>query len=88
MAVIHLKHTNINVAFLINAIFSAILFGTLFVIDDTITQHLNKSNVRGNKRHTYRFILHFIAITFITFILVYLFKYIFGWGSIFIGKEI
>ena len=88
MAVIHVKHTKINVAFFMNAIFSAILFGTLFVIDDVITQNLNKNNIKGKKRHTYRFLLHFFSITFITFILVYLFKYIFGWGSIFLGKEI
>lgn len=88
MALIHIKHTNVNVAFLINAIFSSVLFGTLFVIDDIITQNLNKKNVKGKTRHIYRFVLHFFTISFITFFLVYLFKYIFGWGSIFIGKEI
>ena len=88
MTLIHINHTNINNAFFINAIFSSILFGTLFVLDDIITNNLDKRNIKGRKKQFLKFLIHFIFISIITFFLTYVFKFVFGWGSIFLGKEI
>ena len=88
MPFLHIKHENIKIAFFMNAVYSALLFGILFVLDDEITLLLNEKKITGKKRNLYRLLIHFTLISIITFIVTYFFKLLFGWGSIFIGKEI
>ena len=88
MPILHIKHENINISFLINAMYSALLFGILFVLDDEITSLLKKKKFTRRKRNLYKLLIHFTLISIVTFFVTYFFKFLFGWGSIFIGKEI
>lgn len=79
---ININHKSLHNAFIFNAIYSAIIFGLLFVINDYIDDNiLDKSK----KNYWQKLLIHMVIIFTITFTLVLLFWFVFGWGKTFFG---
>lgn len=81
MKLFHINHKNIHNGILFNALYSAIVFATIFIvndyIDESIIPHLEKKSY-----HSFtKFIIHICIIFVISIIVVYVMWWIFGWGK-------
>ena len=75
---ININHKSFKNAFIFNAVYSAIIFGLLFVIDDYIDDHiLDKSK----KNYWQKLLIHMVVVFTITFILVLFFLVCFWMGK-------
>lgn len=62
-------------AFLFYAIYSSIIVGTVFLVNDYLDEYFNKDDNKLKKTG-----LHIIITFFITFFLLLVFWFLFGWG--------
>ena len=79
---IKLNHGYYQTAFLFNALYSALIFAVLFVVNDIIDEHFLS---KMKKKYGYKLLIHG-SITFLfTYLLVLVMWYLFGWGKTFFG---
>jgi len=74
------NHGNCNYAFFLNALFSALVFATLFIINDMIDDYLEKFNLLVNKKHSYKLGIHFVVHIVFFMVVLYLMHFFFGFG--------
>ena len=80
--IIKIDHGNYQNAFIFNALYSALIFSVLFVINDIVDHHILD---KMKKQYGYKLLIH-ASITFaFTYLLVLIMWYIFGWGKTFFG---
>ena len=80
--IIKIDHGNYQNAFIFNALYSALIFSVLFVINDIVDHHIL---YKMKKQYGYKLLIH-ASITFVfTYLLVLIMWYIFGWGKTFFG---
>jgi len=89
MALIAVNNKDIQTGFFLNSLFSALTFSFLFVFNQVITDLIDRYKVSKKwKRYLSRLGLHFLIIIILTFLLSHVFKYVFGWGGLFLSDNI
>ena len=83
-SIININHKNHNVAFFFQALFSAIILAVAFLIDDVIDNAIDSEIHESNKKYI-KLGAHVVVIFLLSFILIYAFRWIFGWGDTFLG---
>ena len=79
--IIKIDHGNYQNAFIFNALYSALIFSVLFVVNDIVDDTI----LKNKKQYGYKLLIH-ASITFVfTYLLVLIMWYIFGWGKTFFG---
>ena len=82
MALFNFDHKNLKSAILFNALYSAIIFAFMFIINDYIDiyflPHLEK---KGYNRHSTKFFIHICIIFIVSITVAYLLWVLFGWGK-------
>tara|TARA_B100000424_G_scaffold148528_1_gene113156 strand:+ start:1861 stop:2109 length:249 start_codon:yes stop_codon:yes gene_type:complete len=68
---------NYFTAFLFHAIYSSIIFGTVFLVNDYLDEYFTN---KGDNKYK-KTVIHVIVTFFATLLLVLLFWYLFGWGA-------
>ena len=84
MALVSVDHKRLNTAFFFQALFSAIILALAFYLDQWIDELIDKNKHGKNHKH-YKLLAHVGVMFVITFIVIYLMKFIFGWGNTFLG---
>lgn len=80
--IMKINHKNYKYAFLFNAFYSAIIFATLFIVNDIIDDYILD---RREKQYGTKLLIH-ASITFaFTYVLVIVLWNLFGWGKTFFG---
>ena len=79
-----LNQKNFFIAYLFQAIFTSLIFAVAFVVDDLMDIAIDENYHGANKKYikmgaTAGFLFVF------TFIIIYFFHYVFGWGKTFLG---
>ena len=86
MAIFKFNYREHSTAFFFNALFTAVTFATILVFNDKVDDYLEKQHYFNEDTHPYvKGGVHTITILVWTFIITYLFKFIFGWGDTFLG---
>jgi len=86
MALFKFNYKEHTTAFFFNALFTAVTFATILVFNDKVDDYLEKQHYFSDDTHPYvKGGVHTITILVWTFIITYLFKFIFGWGDTFLG---
>ena len=86
MAIFKFNYREHSTAFFFNALFTAVTFATILVFNDKVDDYLEKQHYFNKDIHPYvKGGVHTITILVWTFIITYLFKFIFGWGDTFLG---
>lgn len=83
MAVLYNKinHTKIENAFIFNALYSAIVFGLLFVVNDYIDKYIMPTLENDfHYKSATKLIVHILIIFIVTFIIAIIMWLLFGWG--------
>lgn len=89
MSLLRVNNKDIQTGFFLNSLFSAIIFSFLFVFNEIITDILDRYDVSNkSKRYLFRLVAHSLIILMITFLISHLFRYVFGWGGIFLSENI
>lgn len=77
----HKRHSN---AFFFQALFSALLLALAFLMDDLFNELIDES-IHGSYKKYIKLSSHVLVIFVLSLILIYAFKWIFGWGDAFLG---
>jgi len=86
MALFKFNYKDHKTAFFFNALFTAVSFAAILVFNDQVDTYLEKQHYFTKDTHPYvKGAIHTITILIWTFIVTYLFKFIFGWGDTFLG---
>ena len=86
MAIFKFNYKEHTTAFFFNALFTAVTFAAILVFNDQVDTYLEKQHYFTKDTHPYvKGAIHTITILIWTFIVTYLFKFIFGWGDTFLG---
>ena len=86
MALLKFNYKDHKTAFFFNALFTAVSFAAILVFNDQVDTYLEKQHYFTKDTHPYvKGAIHTITILIWTFIVTYLFKFIFGWGDTFLG---
>ena len=86
MALVKFNYKDHKTAFFFNALFTAVSFAAILVFNDQVDTYLEKQHYFTKDTHPYvKGAIHTITILIWTFIVTYLFKFIFGWGDTFLG---
>ena len=70
---------DMNTAFFFNALFTAITFAIVLVFNDII--EVEYPALKNNMTSIQKGIIHTVIIFLFTFILTYVFRFLFGWGD-------
>jgi uncharacterized membrane protein len=81
-SLIKINHKTSMTAFFFNALYTSITFGFMFIINDYIDDNILD---RNEKKYINKLIIHMSILFIFTFIIVYMFWFIFGWGRTFFG---
>lgn len=85
LPIFKINHKHHNNAFFINALYSAVIFAAVFVFNDHIDEYIDK-NVFKTDHHKYiKLLIHFTTTFILTFLVIYVFRILFGWGDTFLG---
>ena len=86
MALFKFNYKDHKTAFFFNALFTAVSFAAILVFNDQVDTYLEKQHYFTKDTHPYvKGAIHTLTILIWTFIVTYLFKFIFGWGDTFLG---
>lgn len=87
MGLIHnINHKKIENGFIFNALYSAIVFGILFVANDYIDEYIMPYLEKGfHFRSGMKFTIHILLIFSFTWIIAHIMRLIFGWGKTLTG---
>ena len=83
-SLIRLNHQNYFVAYLFQAIFTALLFAVAFVVDDLMDIAIDE-NYHGENKKYIKMGVNAAFLFVFTFAIIYFFHYVFGWGKTFLG---
>ena len=83
-SLIRLNHQNYFVAYLFQAIFTALLFAVAFVVDDFMDIAIDE-NYHGENKKYIKMGVNAAFLFVFTFAIIYFFHYVFGWGKTFLG---
>ena len=82
MALFRFDHKNLKSGILFNALYSAIIFAFMFIINDYIDiyilPHLEK---KGYNRYSTKLFIHLCIIFIVSITVAYLLWFLFGWGK-------
>ena len=82
MSVFSVNHKKLKNAIFFNAFYSAIIFGISFIVNDYIDlyiiPHLEKNFYLKSSNKLF---LHVFAVFIITYVVVYMLWFFFGWGK-------
>ncbi len=85
MALYKVNHNNPSIAFFFNALFTAVTFSVILVFNDYVDDYLHKLELQDNIKPVVKGGLHALLILVFTFLLTYLFRYLWGFGDSMIG---
>ena len=86
MAIFKFNYREHTTAFFFNALFTAVTFATILVFNDYVDKYLEEQHYFTPDTHPYvKGGIHTMTILVWTFIVTYLFKFIFGWGDTMLG---
>lgn len=74
---ININHSYWHTAFVFEALFSATVFTLTFILDDMLTDYVEKHNVPLWKKY----LVHLLAIFVIALMSIYMFCILFGYGE-------
>ena len=77
----HMSHVN---SFIFQAAFSSIIVALAFLVDDVLDMVLNDLVVGPSKKYI-KAAIHCVFIFILTFGVIFLFRFLFGWGDTFLG---
>ncbi len=80
--IIKINHKNYQNAFLFNAFYSAVIFATLFIVNDIIDDYILD---RNEQQYGTKLLIHASIIFVFTYVVVIVFWNLFGWGKTFFG---
>ena len=77
----HTSHVN---SFLLHAAFSAVVVAVAFFLNDIFDMVID-SYVSGSSKKYIKAVLHCVVIFILTLAVIYIFRFLFGWGDTFLG---
>lgn len=83
-SVFNLNHKKHSTAFFFQALFSALILAVAFLIDDVIDNVIT-ANSHGPHQRYIILAVHTIVIFALSFVVLYILRWIFGWGDTFLG---
>jgi len=83
-SLIHINHKVHSNAFIFQALFSAIILAVAFLLDDIMDGLIDEEVHAGNKKYI-KLSIHVVFLFLLFLIVLYLFKWIFGWGDNLLG---
>jgi hypothetical protein len=81
---IEINHTSHVNSFLLQAAFSAITVALAFFLDDVLDIAIDNSTF-GESNKYIKASIHCVVIFILTLSVIYLFRFLFGWGDTFLG---
>ena len=88
MALFKFNHKHRGTAFFFNALFTAVTFAIILVFNDQLDKYLEKQDYFHDDTHPYiKGGVHAISILIVTFVLTYIFRFVFGWGNTLLGTN-
>lgn len=78
---IYVNHKKFSNGFLFQAIFSALLFATAFLLNDIFDELIDES-IHGHNKKWYKLLCHTAIILVLTFLVILVLFFIFGWGKV------
>lgn len=83
-SLVHLNHKSYHVAFFFQALFSAVILAGAFLINDVMDEIIDEDYHGSNKKYI-KLAIQVVVIFVLSFIVVYLLRWVFGWGDTFLG---
>ena len=80
-----LNHKHHSSAFFFNALYSAVIFAVVLVVNDHIDEYLDKNDFKTHHHKYLKLLVHFTTTFILTFLVIYVFWILFGWGDTFLG---
>ena len=76
-----INHAKLETAFVFNALYSAIVFGLLFVVNDYIDKYILPALENDfHYKSATKLIVHILIIFIVTLIITFIMWLLFGWG--------
>lgn len=80
---LHVNHKKFVNGVLFQAIFSALVFATAFLINDVLDEAIDE-NIHGKNQKWYKLLCHTATVFILTFIVILVLFVGFGWGKVMI----
>ena len=84
MSLFTVNHKKLHTAIVFNALYSAIIFGTMFIVNDYIDNYIIihlEEDYHIYLQKTTKLLLHVLSTFIFTLFVAYLLWWLFGWGK-------